>query len=315
MAKGISVHVGVNKPDPSFQMAELRGCANDAMAMQGIAVAHGFESLTVLTNESATFEAVKVAIKEAAGRLHKDDIFLFTFSGHGSTQALLPTVNVPDEPDHQDETILLFDCILIDNYLRRVLWSKFDAGVRILGVADCCHAGSVLFAFNFTEAFATGATSAGLVAEVVTAGFVAANLSSVMHADDVGMGAAGSSPRLREFTGADRNRIIASSPDIHDVISNELLSEGKEPRATILTLAACRDDEKAIDGDDNGVFTKAMLEVLASENPPNNYDELMSRITENLIAKHIVGQHPTRFPRNNPDPDFLAQSPFSIETP
>jgi hypothetical protein len=293
-------------------MAELRGCAKDAMAMRDIAIAHGFEPLPVLINQDAKFNAVKAAIIEAAGRLHEGGIFLFTFSGHGSTQALLPTANVPDEPDHQDETILLFDCILIDNYLRRVLWSKFDQGVRILGVADCCHAGSALFAFNFTEAFATGViSSSGLVAEVVTAGF-AANLSSVMQADDVEMGAAGPSLRLREFTGDDRNRIIATSPDIHDVISNELLSEGKEPQASILTLAACRDNEKAIDGDDNGVFTKAMLEVLASENPPNNYDELMTRVTANLVAKKIVGQHPIRFPRNNPDPDFIAQKPFSI---
>ena len=306
MARGVSVHVGVNRARPSFQMTELRGCVKDAEAMRQIAIAYNFEAQPVLADHNATFQAVKNAIKAAnTPRLTNGDIFLFTFSGHGSTA---PTAI--NEDDGQDETILLHDCVLIDNYFRRNLWSQFDEGVRILGVADCCHGGTSLLASFF--------------------GHVKDSIMTVFTGTQPGNAASGQgrNPRFKELSRADQNKIRSISPEIHAKIDQEILLAGQTMRATILTLASCGDFEKALDGEDNGAFTKAMIEVLcnqapppnvdeivtrirANPNQPPNYDELKNRIGTNLANKGITTQHPTRAPQNA-DPAFLGQVPFTI---
>lgn len=300
MPKGFSIHVGVNEPDPSFQMPKLNGCVNDADTMRKIAEERGFKPQAVLENGAAGFHAVRDAVTKAAGDLEAGDIFLFTFSGHGSTK---PTLATAEEPDRQDETILLFDCVLIDNYLRRVLWSKFKPGVRILGVADCCHAGSVLFTIpinNFLDSVTLAFRS---VTEGIMASFAANRFS---RADET------ASIRIREFNNVQRNRIEALKPNIHDEIRNEILTQEADLQATLLTLAACRDNERARDGDDNGAFTKALDAVLRGTNPPKNYSELITQITNNLADNGINTQHPILFPKENPDQAFLGQVPFTI---
>ncbi|HEY6244194.1 MAG TPA: caspase family protein [Pyrinomonadaceae bacterium] len=300
MPKGLSIHVGVNEPDSSFQMPKLKGCVNDANTMRQIAEKRGFQPQAVLENAAAGFHAVRDAVTKAADDLDAGDIFLFTFSGHGSTQPTLAT----DEPDRQDETILLFDCVLIDNYLRRVLWSKFKPSVRILGVSDCCHAGTVLFSINFTN-FVDSVTSAfRSVSRGIIAAFAPNNFS---RADET------ASIRTREFNRVQRDKIIALKPNIHDEIRNEILTQGADLQGTLLTLAACRDDEKALDGDDNGAFTKALDAVLRGINPPKNYNELMTQITNNLAVNGINTQHPILFSKANTDTDaFLGEVPFTI---
>src|SRR5205814_2346373 len=75
----------------------------------------------------------------AAGQLTDGDIFLFTFAGHGTQRG----AEDPAETDFQDETLVLFDHILIDNVLRRELWPRFAPGVRVVMVSDSCHSGTV----------------------------------------------------------------------------------------------------------------------------------------------------------------------------
>jgi hypothetical protein len=279
--------------------------------MSKMAIAHGFEQLKVFLNEGAKFEPVTQAIRDAATVLEKGDIFLFTFSGHGSTAQ-----TSSGEDDGQDETILLHDCILIDNYLRRVLWSKFDEGVRILGVADCCHAGSVLFAFNFGNALKSVSSFFGGLVQTVSASFAPSAVMTPLI--NVGTNGVDVGPRIRGFTKDVQERIISESFEINQRITHELATEGKEPEATLLTLAACGDRENALDGDDNGAFTKAMLEVLPAvlaSNPPGNYDNLMTGIADNFSIKGIKKQTPTRYPKVNPDLAFLGQTPFTISAP
>src|SRR5690349_21373816 len=142
MARGISLHVGINKQSSAFPNAPtLRGCENDALAMEQIAEAKGFQTRDLLLGSDATYARVTTRILSAAAELEAGDIFLFTFAGHGFQVVDVGTGQ--DEPDFLDEALLLFDVELLDDVLRKNMWPRFKAGVRVLMVADSCHSESV----------------------------------------------------------------------------------------------------------------------------------------------------------------------------
>src|SRR5262245_52839539 len=88
-AKGVSIHVGVNNVNaPGLSLDPLLGCVNDAKRMKEIAETAGFTA-KVFRDEEATYELVFDAIVEASTKVTDGDIFLFTFSGHGTRQAAI----------------------------------------------------------------------------------------------------------------------------------------------------------------------------------------------------------------------------------
>src|SRR4051794_37513915 len=102
MPKGLSLHVGVKSADPSMGFPQLRGCENDAQAMAEIASLCGYRDPRILLGREATAPALLDAIAGASGQLVSGDIFLVTFSGHGSQLRVLR--EDPNEPDNFDET-------------------------------------------------------------------------------------------------------------------------------------------------------------------------------------------------------------------
>ncbi|HEY5704636.1 MAG TPA: caspase family protein [Terrimicrobiaceae bacterium] len=129
MAKGISIHIGVNKVDPRHYggwSGHLNACEADAKDLETIANGKGFAT-SRLETASATRGAVLEGIKSAAGTLGEGDIFLLTYSGHGGQRP----DRSGDEADLQDETCCLFDGQIIDDELG-ILWSEFAPGTRIL---------------------------------------------------------------------------------------------------------------------------------------------------------------------------------------
>ena len=62
MAKGISVHVGVNEAQNNFDVTDLSGCVSDAEEMSEIAATQEFQVKPLLINGAATFAAVRDAI-------------------------------------------------------------------------------------------------------------------------------------------------------------------------------------------------------------------------------------------------------------
>lgn len=318
MAKGISVHVGVNQAQPSFGVATLQGCVNDANAMFQIATDNGFEATPPFLNTEATLANVEAAILDAANRLDAGDIFLFTFAGHGS---VTPTTFSSEELDSQDETILLHDCILIDNYLRRNLWSQFKQDVRILGIADSCHSGTVLTSIPPDD------TPADLIPMAVGGGGVAGVSvgKATVSRRDPGL----TDPPLvvqripaigkcdRAFSLADRERILEASPDIHKDMINRRKPLGPL-NAKLLTLGACKDLELARDGADHGVFTRALLDVWNNGafvpdpafGPDADYKNFISQ-----IRKKVLVTSPQQNPILRPlviDQNFVKQRPFTI---
>ena len=140
-AKGVSIHFGLNRVDPDHYQGwdgALQGCVNDARALDAIAKGAGFET-SVLLDDEVTADAATAAIASAAEGLDADDLFLLTYSGHGSQ---VPDGN-SDEPDRLDETWVLYDRQLVDDELY-ALWSNFRPGVRILVLSDSCHSGSAV---------------------------------------------------------------------------------------------------------------------------------------------------------------------------
>src|SRR5215208_3077768 len=112
MARGISLHIGLNHVDPNAYNGwdgALSGCINDATAMKRIADGLGYQS-ALLTEAQGTSATVVECIGQAARQLTAGDIYLLTYSGHGGQ---VPDVN-GDEADGQDETWVLYDRMMID---------------------------------------------------------------------------------------------------------------------------------------------------------------------------------------------------------
>lgn len=329
MAKGISIHVGINEVDSDFfhDAQKLQGCENDAREMFEIAMSGGFIAREPILGEKAKFENVRTEILNAARELEEGDVFLFTFAGHGSRRS---DVN-GDENDFQDETILLFDRILIDDFLRRALWSQFRPGVRIVGVADSCHSGTALLSSPgvgtpeatglFTRPdtadapapdFEVSASAAQAVVKGVEksnrAGYSRQRLSPYNSRDlkptDI--------PLMREISTEETKTHLERFNHVYENLRETIpTGEGAILKANLLTLAACKDSEKTPDGQPNGVFTRALLDVLSSSSsPPASYDNLIRDIKRKL---ELAGRPQTPVLKfAGPGQNFSAQSPFSI---
>src|SRR5687768_9567351 len=112
MAKGISIHIGLNFVDPNRYEGwngQLAGCINDARDMQAIAQSIGYSPTTLLTDSQATAAEVLRCIGQAAQRCDSGDTLLLTYSGHGGQ---VPDVN-GDEGDGKDETWVLWDRMVV----------------------------------------------------------------------------------------------------------------------------------------------------------------------------------------------------------
>lgn len=223
MVNGISLHIGLNSVDPIHYegwSGPLNACEADANAMQNIALSKGFTATSLLT-KSATRQNVINRITEAANQLNSGDIFLLSYSGHGS-QA--PDLN-GDEDDAEDETWCLYDGQLIDDELY-ALWSLFRSGVRVLVLSDSCHSGTVAKAILLE--------SSRLEEE-----------HKVYRAMSVDVAV----------------RVYQGNKDFYDkILSDPKLKETKNKiQASILLLSGCQDWQLSLDGTFNGLFTAKLL--------------------------------------------------------
>src|SRR5262245_45076828 len=141
MAKGLSLHIGLNSVDPNHYQGwpgTLVACEADAKDMSLIAQSQRFTPNILLTKQ-ATRDAVAKKLTSIAGKLKSGDIFFLSYSGHGGQ---VPDVD-GDEPDGKDETWCLYDGEFLDDEIFYYL-GKFAEGVRILTLSDSCHSGTVL---------------------------------------------------------------------------------------------------------------------------------------------------------------------------
>ena len=239
LAKGFSLHVGLNAVDPQHYegwKGVLAACEFDADDMANLAATVGYESKVLKTTE-ATREAVIGEIKAAAARMSPGDIFFLTYSGHGSQVPDFSGDERLERPeDAIDETLCLFDGQVVDDELY-ALWAAFPADSRILAVFDCCHSGSAIKSQLIDDliATATGPDQLPRVVPRAVAARVARKNQAFYRAISDSVTAAWAGPVTREMA----------------------LPVG----ASVRLISACQDNQVALDGLTNGLFTGRLLEA------------------------------------------------------
>jgi metacaspase-1 len=284
MPRGISVHIGLNRVDADHYSGwdgALTACEADANAMEAIAQRCGFAS-TKLVSEEATADAIKDAIRRAAGELEASAIFLITYSGHGGQ---VPDLNRDDETDGSDETWLAYDRQIIDDELF-VLWTKFKPRVRIVVLSDSCHSGTVNKAI----------TNASVVPD------------PVVTAEE----AAKQDPRFRALP---RDKIIetyAQNRALYDGIQKEIpssTSSTAELRSRVLLISGCQDNQLSRDGFMNGAFTGKLLEVW---NDGAWTGGGYAAFHEAIRSQMPDDQQPNYNPIGPENQEFEQQNPFTV---
>lgn len=279
MAKGVSLHIGLNQVDPGHYAGwagELAACEADATSMEAIAKSSGYATRVLLT-ASATRASVSEAIRHAAGSLVAGDIFLVSYAGHGGQ---VPDVN-GDEPDFADETWCLYDGQLIDDELHQ-LWKGFATGVRVLVFSDSCHSGTVTRA-------ARGELDINAVAKELLAFGI-------------------QTPRYRFMPPAAVLNTYRANKDFYDQLGKSVPSEQGAPNATVRLLSGCQDDQTSADGPFNGLFTGMLLKVWNDGAFEGDY----ARFHAEIVKRMPSWQRPNHLVIGPGAPEFDRQKPFAI---
>lgn len=286
MPHGLSIHVGVNKPKKcSCSEDRLHGAERGALAMAELARHAGFEVVPPLLGKFAVWHNLQKELEWAARRLIPEDILLLSFSGHGC-RGRLPSPC--DEPDCHYESWCLADGEARDRSLLQEL-ARFEEGVRILAIADCCHS--------------EGSGS------LVLRGPLARLMSPLKNA-------------LRRRRSVGRSRVErpavtpgppADNPERRCILSseNEFKSPTVEVKASILVLASCRREELALDDTPNSLFMGELRRVWNGGRFQGTYASFLDEIHRRVASKNGE-QNPAcawsgKFPRW-----YEEQVPFTI---
>jgi metacaspase-1 len=275
---GRSLHIGLNRVDPAHYNGwngALNACEFDANDMEILAKSRGFETSKLLTQE-AKAGAIIAAFEDAASGLGPGDIFLCSYSGHGSQVA---DTN-DDEPDHSDETWVAFDRQIADDELY-ALWGRFRPGVRIIVLSDSCHSGSVAKRID-DEVPDPVATREAADRE---------------------------SPRYRAMP---RDVMIATyraHQDLYDGIQSSVVTAPKaDIGATVLLVSGCQDDQLSLDGFSNGLFTENLRAVWNDGAWRGGYPAFHEAIRTRMPAR----QQPNYMRVGAANDQFEQQDPFTV---
>ena len=271
MSKGLSLHIGLNSVSPASYAGwsgDLLACEADANDMRQLAVSQGFTASALLTKK-ATRAAVIAGIKAAASKLKSGDTFFLTYSGHGGQ---VPDNN-DDEPDREDETWCMFDGQIVDDELAQ-LYTKFAAGTRIIILSDSCHSGSV------SKLRAIG-------------------LDSESNRDNV------SGKRYRFMPPDVAQSTYRRNKALYDPIQKQ--PPAAAPKATVLLVSGCQDNQLSQDGTFNGLFTGTLLKVWKNGAFKGNYQIFR----EGIVKRMPPDQTPQLFIYGTRNAAFEAGKPFS----
>jgi len=277
MAKGISLHIGLNRVDPNgyplrptygrhyvvispdyepvrfpsgFNVGwegPLSSCELDAEVMHDLAKRQKFRA-KILRTEQATSTNVEKYIRRAAKQLVAGDTFLMSYSGHGAQVEDLSG----DERDGDDETWCLYDRMYLDDE-QRELYAEFAAGVKIVVLSDSCHSAS--------------ATRSGK-----------ASSSDTLRPHECG--------ERREMEERTAVAVYQGRKSEYDRIQRSLKNPPPTPKASRILFSACQDYEHAMGYDDGGVFTVALTKIWNNGKFEGSYGDLAREIRDELQANY-----------------------------
>lgn len=283
MARGESIHIGLNSVDPDQYggwSGDLRACEFDAHDMASIAGDAGYSTRMLLTKE-ATSQAVLGALHDAAERLGAGDQLLLTYSGHGGQTPDLSA----DEADQQDETWVLYDRQVLDDELYAA-YAGFREGVRIAVFSDSCHSGTVTKNGPPQPSGVTAPTAAPL-----TPGAIGA--------------------RSRAMPPAVAQHDFNNRRGMYAPMSEQSAAESDDIGACVVLISGCQDNQLSLDGTYNGLFTATLLTVWNGGLFRGNY----RRLRDQISARMPDTQTPNYLVVGTRDRQFIDSKPFTIINP
>jgi hypothetical protein len=263
--------IGINRYAKLPQEYQLSGCVNDVGVIHSLLqdkFKFPSDNITVLRNEEATQEGIRIALESLAGRVGPDDIVVVHDSGHGSQ---ITDVH-GDEPGGMDSTIVPHDSGRGPNPNRDItddeihLWLSRLTRVtpHVTLIFDCCHSGTLT-----RDAFGDASR------------WVPPDRRSVE--DIVAAGTAFKIPEeaLRELKTANR-----------DLGGSGWLALGKN----YVLLAGCRDEESSFEHTADGISYGALSYFLGRElfdaaPGATTYRDVYERVSSKVTAYH-PRQHP-----------------------
>lgn len=297
MAKGISLHIGLNRIDPNHYAGwegTLNACENDARSMEAIAKTLGYRT-EIQLSEQGTRAALVEFLTRAARDLKSGDMLLLTYSGHGNQ---MPDLDGDEPVDKLDETWCLYDGQMIDDELYR-MYGALAEGVRVLILSDSCHSGTVAKGVFYQMALASGLAGA---VDISTIGQGAPKGAL----KDTAYGAKYMPPDVAMRT-YDKNKLfyetIGRGPK-----GEPNAEKGDTAKASIRLISGCQDSQVSYDGAINSVFTAALLLVWAGGNFKGSYGDFHLQIQ----SKMLPTQTPNHFKVGKQDVAYDRQKPFTI---
>ncbi|UCE06589.1 MAG: caspase family protein [bacterium] len=130
-----AICVGINKYPGLGD--DLKGCVNDANDWANLLQLNGFETKVILDGH-ATRNNLLSELENLITAARSEDVIVFTYSGHGTN--VLDTSG--DESDEYDEALYVYDGIILDDELRKVI-QKVKVGVHLIVISDSCFSGTV----------------------------------------------------------------------------------------------------------------------------------------------------------------------------
>ncbi|NJR62711.1 MAG: caspase family protein [Cyanobacteria bacterium CRU_2_1] len=288
MARSLSLHIGVNEVDASTYGAipKLRSAVKDAEDMKKIAEDLQYESSIPLQDKDATARNVLEQLGRMAQEIQPGGVALISYAGHGSQ---VPDTT-GDESSGRDQTWVLYDRMLLDDELF-AMWKRFAPGVRIYFISDNCHSGSVARFPDIVE-------------------YVRKNKPQFMQGSrDFGITEADlPGDRLLPPEAA-----LTAFEKFEAQITATQWTCGTRDfsnlTATVVSFAACQDEETAGDGANNGVFTAALKQIWNNGQFNGNCEQFLQQISR----KVGLYQRPRFEWFGASNASMLQQKPFAIE--